>query len=150
MLQEITVCASWKTDVIRLTKEAEKQSTRRIAGGNSLHYSSVALPPPGMDCSQPFQATHNVEFPSQTSSMCMLITFHRGVSLPGALVIGMLRTRVDRNRAPHSCVDLWVSGGSGVRCFVVRFVCGTGLGVQTCQMTLHMPWPVLDDRARTE
>ena len=37
-----------------------------------------------------------------------------------AFVFGMLRTRVDRNRARHTCVDLCVSSGSGVRCFVFR------------------------------
>ena len=45
-----------------------------------------------------------------------------------AVFVGMLRTRVDRNRAPHPCVNLWVSGGSGVRCFVVRVACDRGLG----------------------
>ena len=39
----------------------------------------------------------------------------------GAFFVGMLRTRVDRNRAPHPGVGLWVSSGSGVRCF-----CGQG------------------------
>ena len=45
----------------------------------------------------------------------MLIKFHRGVSLP-------LPWCIFRNRAPHSCVDLWVSCGSGVRCSVVMLV----------------------------
>ena len=44
----------------------------------------------------------------------------------GAFFVGMLRTRVDRNRAPHTCVDLWVSGGTGVRCFVARVLCAEG------------------------
>ena len=35
--------------------------------------------------------------------------------LHAALFIGMFRTRVERNRGPHLCVDLWVSCGSGVR-----------------------------------
>ena len=47
------------------------------------------------------------------------------------IFVGMLCTRVDRDRAPHPSVDLWVSSASGVRCFVVRMVCGRGLGVQS-------------------
>ena len=37
----------------------------------------------------------------------------------GAFFVGVLCTRVDRNRAPNHGVDLFVSGGSGVPCFVV-------------------------------
>ena len=37
-----------------------------------------------------------------------------------ALFVGMLCTRVDRTRAPHPCVDVWLCCGSGVRCFVGR------------------------------
>ena len=42
------------------------------------------------------------------------------------LHVGILCARVDRNRSPHTCVDLWVSCGSGVRCFEERVVCGRG------------------------
>ena len=38
--------------VKELTKEVAEQSTKTITGGNSLHYSSVPLPPPGIDCRQ--------------------------------------------------------------------------------------------------
>ena len=67
MSQETTACDSWNSEVIRLTREVVKLSTKRIAGGNSLHYSSVPRPPPGMDCSQSFAPLEKVDSPLQTS-----------------------------------------------------------------------------------
>ena len=56
MSQEITACDWWKSEVTRLTKEVAEQNTMRQAGGNSWHYSSIHLTPPGKDCSQLFHA----------------------------------------------------------------------------------------------
>ena len=56
MPQETTACDPWKSKVIRLTEVVE-QSTKRTAGRNSLHCSSVPPPPPGLDCSQRFAVT---------------------------------------------------------------------------------------------
>ena len=42
------------------------------------------------------------------------------LSLVSCIFAGMLCTQVNRNRAPHLCVELWVSCRSGVRCIVVR------------------------------
>ena len=44
--QETTACDPRKSEVIRLTEELAEPSTKMIAGGNSLHYFSVPLPPP--------------------------------------------------------------------------------------------------------
>ena len=60
-----------------------------------------------------------------SSTQCSLSTLHV------AFFAGMLRTRVGRDRAFHPDVDLWVSCGSGVRCFEVRVVCGRGSDVQS-------------------
>ena len=45
-----------------------------------------------------------------------------------AFFVGMLRTRVDRYRAPHPDLVLWVPCGSGVCCSVARVLCGKGSG----------------------
>ena len=50
-----------------------------------------------------------------------------------AFFVGMLRTWLGRDRAPHPGVDLRVSGGSGVRCIVVRVVCGRGSDVRSVE-----------------
>ena len=44
----------------RALREVAAQSTKRIAGGNTLQYSSVPLLPPGMHCSQPFTPTEKL------------------------------------------------------------------------------------------
>ena len=61
--------------------------------------------------------------------------------LHGAFFGGMLRTRVDRNRAPHPDFVLWVSRGSGVRRSEARVLCGRGSVVQSVKMTSNQPWP---------
>ena len=68
------------------------------------------------------------------NKICELaLKFYGDVSCPlyAAFFGGMLRLRVDRNRASHTVVVLWVSGGSGVRCLVVRVLRGRGSGVQS-------------------
>ena len=55
------------------------------------------------------------------------------VFVHGAFFVGMLCRRVDRNRAAHPCVVLRMSRGSGVRCCVVRVVCGRWSGVQSVE-----------------
>ena len=45
--------------------------------------------------------------------------------------VGVLCTRVDLDRGPHPNVVLWVSSGSGVRCFAVVVACGRGSDVQS-------------------
>ena len=65
MSQAMAACDSWKTEVIRLTKEADEQSTKRKAGRNLSHYSSVHLPPSRIDCSQTFSSTEKVDSPFQ-------------------------------------------------------------------------------------
>ena len=55
---------------MKLAKEMAEQSTKRIAGGNSLHHSSVPLPPPGMDCFQPFTPTEKVDSPLKDVATC--------------------------------------------------------------------------------
>ena len=67
MSQATTACESWKSEVIRRRKEVAEQNTKRTAGRNSLHCSSVLLPPSRMDCSQPFTQTERVDSPLQTS-----------------------------------------------------------------------------------
>ena len=54
MPRATTACDSWKSEMMRRAKEVAEQSTESTAGRNSFHHSSVLLPPPGMDCSQPF------------------------------------------------------------------------------------------------
>ena len=65
MSQATTACDSWQSDVRRLTKEVAENSTKRKAGGDSLHYSSVRPPPSGIDYSHPFTPTDKVDSPFQ-------------------------------------------------------------------------------------
>ena len=65
--QATSGCDYWKTEVKRLTKQVAEQSTKRVAGRNSLHHSTVPLSPPGTDCSQPYTPTQRVDSPLQTS-----------------------------------------------------------------------------------
>ena len=60
----------------------------------------------------------------------------------GAFFVGMLRTRVDCDRAPHPGVVLWVSRGPAVRCFEVRVGVRRRLECSVCQMTSNLPWSV--------
>ena len=43
----------------------------------------------------------------------------------------------DRNRAPHPCVDLWVSCGPGVGCFELKGAWNRGLDVQSVNDAEH-------------
>ena len=65
MLQATTACTSWKSEVLKLTKEVAEQSTKRIAGRKSSHDSSAHLPPSRIDYSQPFTPTEKVDSPFQ-------------------------------------------------------------------------------------
>ena len=67
MSQATTACDSWINAVKRLAKEVAEQSTERIAGNTSSYFSSVPLPPPGIDHFQPFTPTEHVDSPLQTS-----------------------------------------------------------------------------------
>ena len=67
MSQASTACTFWKNEVVSLTKEVAEQSTEKEAGENSMVYSSVPVPPAGMDSSQPLTSTDNVDSPLQTS-----------------------------------------------------------------------------------
>ena len=67
MPRATTACHSWKSEVMRRTKEVAEQSTGRTAWRNSVHHSFVPLPPPGMDCSQPFTSIERVYSPTKTS-----------------------------------------------------------------------------------
>ena len=64
----------------------------------------------------------------------MSLTSGSSFPLHGAFFVGVLRTRVGCNRAPHTCVDLRVSCGSGVRWFYVR---GRGSDAQSSYDTEH-------------
>ena len=56
--------------------------------------------------------------------------------------VGVLCTRVDRDRAPHPGVDVWVSSGSDVRCFEDKGCDWQRVGCSICHMTSEVLWPV--------
>ena len=67
MAQEAASSASWKVEVVRLTKEVAEQRSKRRAESSFLYSSPFHQPPAWSDCSRPFTSTEKVDSPANAS-----------------------------------------------------------------------------------